>query len=97
MTRFDFHPEARVEYFASIAYYNDASVGLGAAFVEEIEHSIDLILAYPSAWPSKGRVRRFMLRRFPFGIIYAQLDQGILILAVAHAKRSPGYWQSRHK
>lgn len=40
---------------------------------------------------------RCLLKRFPYGIIYAQLDERILILAVAHAKRSPGYWESRRK
>ena len=98
MRPFDFHPEARAEYLASIAYYGDASIGLGTAFANEVEDAIALILSYPSAWPALGgAVRRCMLGRFPCGIIYTERDNGILILAVAHAKRAPGYWRSRQK
>lgn len=98
MRRFDFHPEAKAEYLASIAYYDDENIGLGAAFAQEVEDAIQLILSYPSAWPTMGGdVRRCMLGRFPYGIIYTTFDERILIIAVAHAKRAPGYWQSRQK
>jgi len=96
MMTFDFHPEARAEYLASIAYYEDERVGLGSEFVQDVEAAIQMILAYPSAFPVMGAdVRRCMLRRFPYGILYATLDERILVIAVAHAKRPPGYWQSR--
>jgi len=95
---FDFHPDARAEYLSSIAYYEAEKVGLGAEFAQEVEAAIQLILTYPSACPTMGNVvRRCMLRRFPYGIIYTTLDECILIIAVAHAKRPPGYWQSRQE
>ena len=98
MKRFEFHPDARVEYLAAILYYDDARSGLGDEFVTEIEDAIDLILAHPLAWPRMGgRVRRCLIGRFPFGIIYTVTGGLILILAVAHLKRAPGYWKSRRK
>ena len=45
MRRFDFHPEAKAEYLASIAYYDDENTGLGAAFAQEVEDAIQLILS----------------------------------------------------
>ena len=96
MMTFDFHPEARAEYLASIAYYEDERVGLGSEFVQDVESAIQMILVYPSAFPVIGAdVRRCMLRRFPYGIMYATLDETVVVIAVAHAKRPPGYWQSR--
>jgi hypothetical protein len=96
--RFEFHPEARAEYLASIAYYDHENIGLGAEFAQEVEDAIELILSFPSAWPTLGGdVRRCMLGRFPYGLIYSTLDDYVLIIAVAHAKRAPGFWQSRQK
>lgn len=96
MMTFDFHPEARAEYLAAMAYYEGERVGLGSEFVQDVESAIQMILVYPSAFPALGAdVRRCMLRRFPYGILYATLDESILVIAVAHAKRPPGYWQSR--
>ena len=96
MNRLVFHPDARAEYFAAIDYYNDASAKLADAFVRDVEAAIDLILSYPSAWPSfRDNIRRCMLGRFPYFVVYAHEDGDILILAVAHAKRTPGYWLVR--
>ena len=81
---------------AAIIYYEDARKELGADFINEVEHAIELILAHPSVWPIMGgRVRRCITGRFPYGVIYTKTDDSILILAVAHLKRAPGYWRSR--
>ena len=98
MKRIAFHPEARAEYLASVDYYND--VGLGSAFADEFEIALDLIISFPSAWPplaARGTVRRCLLRRFPYGIVYAVLGDEILVLAIAHARRSPRYWRHRRR
>ena len=53
---FDFHPEARAEYLASIAYYEDDRVGLGSEFAQEVEAAIQMILAYPGEGHHLGGV-----------------------------------------
>ena len=87
---------ARQELDEAVSHYNGESPGLGDAFLLEALAAIDRIRRFPEAWhPLGDRIRRCRLRRFPYGLIYA-LDQGdILILAVAHARREPGYWRDR--
>jgi len=58
--------------------------------------AIDRIRRFPEAWhPLGDEIRRCRLRRFPYGLIYSKEQEGILILAVAHAHREPGYWRDR--
>lgn len=46
-------------------------------------------------WPVKSGVRRYVLRRFPFLIVYRVLESQVEVIAVTHARRRPGYWKSR--
>lgn len=78
------------------AWYADQAPGLGDAFMVEALHAFDLIEHYPDAWhPMAGDVRRCRLRRYPYGVIYTRVKKDILVLAVAHLHRRPGYWRDR--
>jgi hypothetical protein len=49
-------------------------------------------------WPPyEGDTRRYLLKRFPFAVIYLTSEKKIQIVAVAHCKRKPGYWKERLK
>ena len=89
---------AEQELDDAISHYNEESAGLGDAFLLETLAALDRIRKYPEAWHPLGRqIRRCRLRRFPYGLIYA-LDEGdVLILALAHTSREPGYWRDRLK
>ncbi|WP_163541253.1 hypothetical protein [Occultella kanbiaonis] len=96
------HPQAREEYLDALARY--ASVGggeLGAEFADEADAATELILEWPDAPPPyRGRrhepiIRSWHLGKFPYTLVYAVLDGGILVLAYAHEARRPGYWMSR--
>lgn len=72
--------------------------GLGDAFLMETLHAFDLIEHHPDAWhPLSPSARRCRLRRFPYGVVYARVEDDILVLAVAHLHRRPGYWRDRLK
>ena len=87
---------AQQELDEAIAYYNGESPGLGDAFLLETLAAIDRIRKFPEAWhPLGDEIRRCRLRRFPYGLIYSKDEEGILILAVAHTHREPGYWRDR--
>jgi toxin ParE1/3/4 len=43
----------------------------------------------------KGRFRRCLVHRFPYGIIYAVEDDTIYVAAIMHLRRQPGYWERR--
>jgi len=91
--------EARAELEAAVEWYEAARQGLGARFLDEFENGIRAIAAMPHAWhPLGDDLRRFRLRRFPYGIIYldrAEEAEEIVIIAVAHLHRRPGYWRHR--
>jgi len=87
---------AQVELDDAIAWYASQAPGLGDAFLIETLKTLKLIEQYPKAWhPLTQQVRRCRLRRFPFSVIYAQEGSELLVLAVAHQHRKPGYWRTR--
>jgi plasmid stabilization system protein ParE len=98
MTTITFLLEAEEEMNFSAQFYNQQAPGLGIDFLEEIEKSLKLIVGSPEGWPAyEENIRKYNVRRFPFSIYYVyekDLDK-IIIIAVAHQKRKPGYWKQR--
>ena len=77
----------------SAARYEFEVPGLGLDFGEEVQRVMELLLENPQLGATvEGEIRHFVLRRFPFSVIYAAVGQTIYVLAVAHG---PGYWKSR--
>ena len=94
---FLFHPEAEEEFLAAIDYYEDSEVGLGYDFSAEVFVAIQNIVNYPDAWPViEEDVRRCLVNRFPFSVLYSIEQSGIFILAVMHLRRHPDYWRHRY-
>jgi len=88
-------PAAR-ELDEAVAYYNAQVTGLGDAFLIEAMKVFRLIERHPRAWQSLGEeVRRCRLGRFPYGVIYAIEAEEIVVLAISHLHRQPGYWRDR--
>jgi hypothetical protein len=93
---FSFHPEAEEEFYAGIDYYEDCEVGLGFDFSVEIFTAVNNIINYPEAWPIvEDDIRRCLINRFPFGVLYSLEQTSVLILAVMHQRRQPDYWKNR--
>jgi plasmid stabilization system protein ParE len=91
-----FHPEAEAEFLDAIDYYEGRTPGLGYEFAIEVRSTIENILRLPKAWTIlSGDIRRCLIRRFPYGIIYAQDGNSIFILAVMHLHRAPDCWKDR--
>lgn len=69
--RHRFVDEAAAEFLAAGRYYNRQVPGLGDAFVDEVEAGIGIILEGPAVWRViEDEVRRYLIRRFPYGIYY---------------------------
>ena len=95
MTYF-FHPEAQIELNASIDCYEECKTNLGLEFAGEIYQTIQRILTFPKSWQIlDSDIRRCLINRFPFGIIYYQRNNEIIILAVMQLNRKPNYWKNR--
>jgi plasmid stabilization system protein ParE len=94
--RYIFHPEALQEYEEAACYYGEISINLAEAFIKSVEKGITYILDNPEAWPViEEDVRRHLIERFPYGIYYVIENDYIMIVAVMHMNRKPGYWKKR--
>lgn len=84
---------AKNELDDAVCFYETELAGLGLRFKEEIKSSILRIKEHPEAWSiEKGDVRKALLHRFPYKILYAIEKEKIIILAIAHQHRKPNYW-----
>jgi len=93
---FSFHPEAEKELILAIDFYEEKERGLGRDFALEIYSTVERILTYPDAWPIvEEDIRRSLVKRFPFGVLYSKLEEEIVIMAVMHLNREPEYWKTR--
>nr|WP_315476022.1 type II toxin-antitoxin system RelE/ParE family toxin [uncultured Undibacterium sp.] len=96
MGKIEFIAEARTEFLAEVAYYNKQRTGLGAKFIDAVEKAVALALVFPDAGSSfSNGVRRIVVKGFPFALIYKPLAGNIIIFAIAHQSRRPGYWRER--
>ncbi|MFZ4674198.1 MAG: type II toxin-antitoxin system RelE/ParE family toxin [Nodosilinea sp.] len=94
--RYVFHPEALNEYAEAVQYYTEQRVEIAQAFINAIEDTVYRIKESPARYAEINEdVRRCMARKFPYGILYTIEQDYILILAVMHCSREPGYWKNR--
>jgi plasmid stabilization system protein ParE len=99
--RVHFEPEADTEYQQAGVWYEGRREGLGLEFFDEIDATIRRILEFPRLGAAVPRVppdlpvRRLAVRRFPYHVVYLETAEELRILAVAHDRRRPGYWQTR--
>ena len=95
-TELEYLDEALDEAEAAARWYAERSASAAAGFSEEIDTAESAIVDFPDAWPPFDHgTRRYLLRRYPFSVIYRIESRRILIVAVAHGHRRPGYWKSR--
>ncbi len=91
---FPFHPEAEEEFNDAIDYYEGIAPGLGYDFALEVHSTIKRSVEFPRAWALlEGKIRRSLVKRFPYGILYSEEQKGIYIVAVMNIHREPGYWK----
>jgi plasmid stabilization system protein ParE len=96
MIGYRFLPPAEEEMIEASEFYEARSEGLGFEYLDDVQRIIDLVREHPKIGQSiSGGFRRAVLQRFPFFIIYSEERAEIVIVAVAHAKRRPGYWRVR--
>jgi plasmid stabilization system protein ParE len=92
----DVHPKAIADAQQAYHWYRKENDNAAKAFRLEVERAIDLISKNPLRWPAYLHgTRRYLLKRFPFSIVYRHTGPSVQILAVAHGRRKPGYWRQR--
>ncbi|BAZ11567.1 plasmid stabilization system [Calothrix sp. NIES-4071] len=94
--KYVFHPEALAEYALAVQYYTEQGVEVAQAFINAVENAIYRIRESPTRWVIIDEdVRRCLTHKFPYGILYTIEEDYILVLAVMHWNREPGYWKNR--
>ncbi|MFC2172551.1 type II toxin-antitoxin system RelE/ParE family toxin [Acidobacteriota bacterium] len=91
-----FHPEAVTEARVTRKWYEERSPKAAEGFLRELDLAVEKIADSPKRWPIyiKG-TRRYLFRRYPFFIVFREVENTIQVLAVAHGYRKPGYWKER--
>jgi len=90
------HPLAIEEMIEAKNFYNSKVNGLGSLLFAEIDRAIGLIEETPVSWPTISKdLQRFILKKFPFAVIYRIKEDSIQVLAFMHQHREPFYWKKR--
>ncbi len=88
--------QAQHEINEAFEWYFKRNPGAAGAFLTEIGAGMAQIASHPQLYPSYTvNTRRCVLSGFPYSVVFQEKDDIILVVAVAHAKRRPGYWRGR--
>jgi len=93
--------EAAREFHEAAAWYEHEQKGLGERFIQSFEHALQLLREEnPPLTPVEGEARvkgarKLILHKFPFSIIVYENANSLVVVALAHHSRKPGYWNSR--
>lgn len=91
-----FHPEAQNELFEAQEEYERQRPGRGERFSNAVEQICKLIDGQPELFAKiDGRRRIAPVDRFPYGVVYEITSFGVVVIAIAHLRRRPGYWRVR--
>ncbi len=90
--------EASAELDDAFEYYEYEQENLGYRFISKFRDALELIKLYPDGWhPLSKKLRRCLIKNFPYGIIYQVMGEEIIIVAVANLHQKPNYWVNRIK
>lgn len=93
---YSFHPAAEAELNDAIDYYESIQPGLGVDLADQVEQAVARAVKFPQAWSFiRKPVRRSLVKRFPYGVLYVEKKNSIFILAVMNLHREPDYWENR--
>ncbi len=96
MSEVSLHQEAIQEIEAAARFYESKEPGLGIQFILEVRRVTALLLRSPELAPVfEGTIRRKLLDRFPYSLLFYTTSSGIRIVSLMHQSRRPGYWADR--
>ena len=87
---------AESDYTEAISWYAQHSLQAAEGFETEVERALQAIAADPHRYRHCDERHRFyLMRRYPYQIIYRELPDHIAVIAIAHMKRDPSFWAKR--
>ena len=94
--RYEFHPDALDEYEDAACFYADRQDGLELRFIASVESAFRQVSEAPMRWHIFDEdVRRCLVHLFPYAVLYSIESDYVLIIAIMHCGRKPGYWRHR--
>ena len=91
-----FRPEARLDILEARAWYEERAEGLGSEFARAVDGAASGILRFPKAFPTvHGQVRKAVLRRFPYSLLFLIDGDELVVLGCFHHRRDPRTWTDR--
>jgi len=96
--RLDVRPGGQAEVEHAASWYDGERTGLGLEFIAALDHTFEDLLGSAERnpiWMTGKPYRRVLLRRFPYMVLYRVEPERVVIVAVAHVRRSPGTWLGR--
>lgn len=102
MTRLvKFDSEASLELGAAIAWYEEQRAGLGEALLDAVDEAVGRLMERPDGGtripgvPDELPVLRVFVKRFPYSLVCLAEEELVVVIAIAHNARRPGYWRDR--
>lgn len=96
MPRAELSDEAEAEIEEAVAYYEGIESSLADGLLDRIEHGLNQIADLPDTWPIHLRdTRSYLLKQFPYALVYRIKADVPYVLAFVHLQRKPGYWLDR--
>lgn len=87
---------AEIEMLDAARYYDLQASGLGDDFLDKIDSALQDIAAHPERWPViRFNIRRRLIHRFPYSLLYRVDPDEVVVLAIMHLRRHPDYWLNR--
>ena len=92
----ELHPDALAEARAARLWYAQRSPSAALRFLSELDHAIEQVALHATRWPEHLHgTRRYVLRRFPYLLVYRFNAERVEVIACQHGRRRPGYWRDR--
>ena len=87
---------AELELLDAAQYYELQATGLGGEFLDKIDAAVEDIRQNPERWPIvRADIRRRLVHRFPYALLYRVDPDEIIVQATMHLRRRPDYWLGR--
>jgi plasmid stabilization system protein ParE len=96
----DVHPDVYRELEYSREWYEERADNLGTEFLDEVDQAIETVRKAPAVWAVQDKergIRRYLVHRFPYAVMYRIKDRTAQIVAIMHFRRHPGYWRNRRR
>ena len=94
--KIEFLEAAQIELAQAFEWYETQQKDLGVQFLNEFDSAVRRIIAYPESYILIEKdIRRCLIKRFPYGVLYGIDFDKIIVIAVAHLHRKPDYWIDR--